>query len=86
MIAAATSRKHYAEFSVAPPDGDAVEVCHAYTCQMKTTFYFHQKDINEIAALMKKTKKADTPFEERRAIAYAIGRYREAGRGQARHQ
>jgi hypothetical protein len=66
-------RMHYAEFSVAPPDGNAVEVCHAYTCRMKTTFYFHQKDINEIAALMKKTKKADTPFEERRAIAYAIG-------------
>ena len=55
-------RQHFAEFNVAPPDGDVVEVCHAYTCQMKTTFYFHQKDINEIAALMKKTKKADTPF------------------------
>jgi hypothetical protein len=40
-------RKHDAEFSVAPLDGDAVEVGHAYTCQMKTTFYFHQKDINE---------------------------------------
>jgi hypothetical protein len=66
-------RKHYAQFEVAPPDGDAVEVCHAYTCRMKTTFYFHPKDIQEIAALMKKTKRADTPFEERRAIAYAIG-------------
>jgi hypothetical protein len=65
-------RKHFAEFNVTPPNGDVVEVCHAYTCAMKTTFYFHQKDINEIAALMKKTKKADTPFEERRAIAYAI--------------
>ena len=65
-------RKHYASFNVAPPQGQAVEVCHAYTCKMKTTFYFHQKDINEIAALMKKTKQADTPFEERRAIAYAI--------------
>jgi hypothetical protein len=65
-------RKHFAEFSMAPPDGDAVEVCHAYTCQMKTTYYFHPKDIAEIAALVRKTKKADTPFEERRAIAYAI--------------
>ena len=50
-----------------------MEVCHAYTCQMKSTFYFHPKDIAEIATLMKKTKRADTPFEERRAIAYAIG-------------
>jgi len=58
---------------VAPPDGNAVEVCHAYTCQMKSTFYFHPKDIAAIATLMKKRKRADTPFEERRAIAYAIG-------------
>src|SRR6476646_3082702 len=27
--------QHFAEFHVAPPDGNAVEVCHAYTCQMK---------------------------------------------------
>jgi hypothetical protein len=66
-------RKHYAQFEVAPPDGDEVEVCHAYTCRMKTTFYFHQKDIQAIAELMRKTKRADTPFEERRAVAYAIG-------------
>ncbi len=66
-------RKHFAEFSVAPPQGNVVEVCHAYTCAMKTTFYFHKKDIDEIALLMRKTKRADTPFEERRAVAYAIG-------------
>jgi hypothetical protein len=65
-------RKHFAEFSVAPPQGDVVEVCHAYTCKMKTTFYFHPKDIAEISELMRKTKKADTPYEERRAVAYAI--------------
>ena len=53
---------------------------------MKTTFYFHQKDINEIAALMKKTKKADTPFEERRAIAYAIADIEKRVVGEARHQ
>ncbi len=72
MIAPARLQQHFAEFHVAPPKGDAVEVCHAYTCQMKTTFYFRAKDIREIAAVMKKTKKADTPYEERRAIAYAI--------------
>ena len=65
-------RQHFAEFSVAPPKGNVVEVCRAYTCATKTTFYFHKKDINEIALLMRKTKRADTPFEERRAVAYAI--------------
>jgi len=64
--------QHFAEFSVAPPKGMAVEVCHAYTCAMKTTFYFSKKDIAQIAQIMKKTKRADTPYEERRAVAYAI--------------
>ena len=62
---------HFSEFRVAPPEGNSVEVCHAYTCQMKTTFYFRPKDIQDIAAVMRKTKKGDTPFQERRAIAYA---------------
>jgi hypothetical protein len=67
-------RKHYASFNVAPPEGQAVEICHAYTCKLKTTYYFHKKDIAELAALMRKTKRADTPFEERRAVAYAVAR------------
>ena len=29
--------------------------------------------MNDIAELMRKTKKADTPHEERRAVAYAVG-------------
>ncbi len=65
-------RQHFAEFHVAPPDGDRVEVCRAYTCAQKTTYYFHPAYIKQLAALMKKTKKADTPYEERRAVAYAI--------------
>src|SRR4029078_2337801 len=64
---------HYAEFRVAAPDGDGVEVWQAYTCQMTCTFSFRSKDIADIAGLMNKTKRSDTPFEERRAIAYAIG-------------
>ncbi|HLC09486.1 MAG TPA: hypothetical protein VJK06_09410 [Methyloceanibacter sp.] len=67
-------RKHYASFNVAPPQGQAVEVCRAYTCKVKTTYYFHKSDIAELAAIMRKTKRADTPFEERRAVAYAISR------------
>ncbi|MGO8843715.1 MAG: hypothetical protein ACLQF1_22120, partial [Methyloceanibacter sp.] len=53
-------REHYAEF-VAPPDGDAVEVCHAYTCRMKTTFYFHQEDINEIVTTRPSRSAAPSP-------------------------
>ena len=46
MIVATARRKFtFAEFRVAPPEGNSVEVCHAYTCQMKTTFYFRPKDI-----------------------------------------
>ncbi len=45
--------QHFAEFKVAPPDGKSVEVCRAYTCAMKTTFYFHQQYINQLAALMR---------------------------------
>ena len=47
-------------------------VCHAYTCKMQTTYTFSQKDLAEIRAVMAKTKRADTPYEERRAVAYAI--------------
>jgi hypothetical protein len=39
---------------------------------MRSTFYFHPRDIADIAEVMKKTKRDDSPFEERRAIAYAI--------------
>ena len=54
---------HFAEFRVAPPEKNSVEVCHAYTCAMKTTFYFRPKDIRDIEAVMHKTKKGDTPFQ-----------------------
>jgi hypothetical protein len=63
---------HFAEFRVAPPEKNTVEVCHAYTCSKKTTFYFRPKDIKDIELVMRQTKKGDTPFQERRAIAYAI--------------
>jgi hypothetical protein len=68
--------QHFAEFRVAPPDPKtrAVEVCRAYTCQQKSTYYFSRKDIAELAALMKKIERADTPAEERRGVAYAIAR------------
>jgi len=64
---------HYTVFKVDPPRNRTVTVCHAYGCREKTKFTFTQSDIAEIKKLMEKTKKADTPHEERRAIAYAIG-------------
>jgi len=64
---------HYSVFKVDPPRNRTITVCHAYGCREKTKFTFTQADIAEIKKLMEKTKKADTPQEERRAVAYAIG-------------
>ena len=64
---------HYAAFNVAPPDKNSVEVCHAYTCD-ENDLLLPAKDVAEIATVMRNTKRADTPFQERRAIAYAIAR------------
>jgi len=65
-------RIHYIEFGATPPQGNTVTVCHAYTCRMQTPYTFSQKDLAEIRAVMAKNKHADTPYEERRAVAYAI--------------
>jgi hypothetical protein len=65
-------RMHYVSFGATPPQGNRVTVCHAYTCKMQDTYTFSQRDIAEIAAIMKKVKRSDTPYEERRAVAYAI--------------
>jgi len=65
-------RIHYVTFGVDPPQGNRVTVCHAYTCKMQSPYTFSKQDLAEIRAVMAKTKRADTPFEERRAIAYAI--------------
>lgn len=64
---------HYQEFKSREPSGNTVFICHAYGCQKQTPVKFSRDEVAQIAALMQKTKKADTPFEERRAIAYAIG-------------
>jgi hypothetical protein len=63
---------HYAMFNAQPAKGSTVYVCHAYGCRKQTKIRFGKAEIAEIRALMKKTKKGDTPTEERRAIAYAI--------------
>ena len=65
-------RIHYVSFGATAPQGNRVTVCHAYTCKEQTTYTFSPAQMAEISALMKRTKRADTPFEERRAVAYAI--------------
>ena len=65
-------RIHYVRFGATPPQGNTVTVCHAYTCKMQTPYTFSQKDLAEIRAVMAKTEQAHTPYEERRAVAYAI--------------
>ena len=64
---------HYAVFKVDPPRNRTVSVCHAYGCRNQTKFTFSQADMAAIKGLMEKNRKADTPVEERRAVAYAIG-------------
>jgi hypothetical protein len=65
--------RHFADFHSEAPKGNTVYVCHAYGCKMQTRFRFTDEDIAALRELMEKTRKADTPHEERRAIAYAIG-------------
>ena len=65
-------RIHYVSFGATPPEGNRVTVCHAYTCKMQDTYTFSKSDLAEIAALMQRTKRGNTPHEERRAVAYAI--------------
>lgn len=64
---------HFDDFKATPPTTNTVHVCHAYGCRMQTKFRFSDSDFAEVRALMAKTAKSDTPAEERRAVAYAIG-------------
>jgi hypothetical protein len=67
-------RMHYVSFGATPPQGNRVTVCHAYTCKVQTPYTFSRAEIASIAAVMAKVKRADTPYEERRAVAYAIAK------------
>jgi hypothetical protein len=64
---------HYQEFKSREPNGNTAFVCHAYGCEKQTPVKFSSAEIKELSELMRKTRKADTPHEERRAIAYAVG-------------
>ncbi len=66
--------KHFLQLEMAAPRANAVEVCHAYGCKIKTPYRFTRADIADIGREMLKVKRNDSPSEERRAVAYAIGR------------
>ena len=51
-----TQALHYATFSVPPPKGATIHVCHAYGCQMKTKFTFTEQDLGDLRALMDSTR------------------------------
>jgi len=63
---------HFADFKTAPPRHNTVTVCSAYGCQKQTKVRFGKKQIAAIRKVMKKIRRKDTPYEERRAVAYAI--------------
>ena len=65
--------QHYVDFHTQAPRNNTVYVCHAYGCRLQTPFRFNDADIAALRSLMTKTRKADSAFEERRAVAYAIG-------------
>jgi hypothetical protein len=67
-------RLHYVAFGAEEPQGNRVTVCHAYTCKVQTPYTFTRPQIAEISAIMSKVKRNDSPFEERRAVAYAIAK------------
>lgn len=65
--------RHFADFKSREPKGNTVYVCHAYGCKLQTRFRFSDADVTALGEIMEKTRTADTPQEERRAVAYAIG-------------
>ena len=67
-------RIHYLSFGATQPQGNRVTICHAYTCKVQTPYTFSRADIAEISAIMAKVKRNDSPFEERRGVAYAIAK------------
>ena len=64
---------HFGQFAAKAPQANTVTVCHAYGCKMQTPFTFSQADIEDIAGVMDGVRRDDSPHEERRALAYAIG-------------
>jgi hypothetical protein len=69
----ANALDHYSNIEVPSPKVASIHVCSAYGCRTQTKVKFSKEQLDEIRAVMKKTAKADSAAEERRAVAYAIG-------------
>jgi hypothetical protein len=67
------TNKRYSELGIDAPKKDEVVICHAYGCKMQTPYRFTSANIAKIKREMSRVKRNDSPAEERRAIAYAIG-------------
>ena len=65
--------KRYSQLGIDAPQKNEVVVCHAYGCKMKTPYRFSSANIAEITREMRRVKRNNSPEEERRAVAYAIG-------------
>jgi len=65
-------RYHYIDLNTPEPRGNRITVCSGYGCQTQTKVRLTTANIAAIKEVMRKTKKKDTPHEERRAVAYAI--------------
>ena len=68
-----TPLEHYSTVEVPEPKGATLHVCSAYGCRTKSKVKFSAAQIDEIRQVMKTTAKDDSPGEERRAMAYAVG-------------
>lgn len=66
-------QNHLADWGVQTPSKHSVSVCHAYGCQKTTRITFSNSDVKKISEVMRKVKRNDSPAEERRAVAYAVG-------------
>jgi hypothetical protein len=69
----ADALEHYSNIEVPKPKVASIHICSAYGCRKQTRVKFNKEQIDEIRKVMKKTAKADSAAEERRAVAYAIG-------------
>jgi hypothetical protein len=65
--------KRYSELGIDAPQKNDVVVCHAYGCKMKTPYRFTSANLAAIRSEMARVKRNNSPAEERRAVAYAIG-------------
>jgi hypothetical protein len=65
--------QHFQNFKTAAPNGNTVTVCHSYGCKKQSKVRLTAQEIGEVKKLMESTRTADTAFEERRAVAYAVG-------------